>query len=1015
MVTSIVLSISCVAAGAESQPVPSEAERPMPGIAATILEREENETGLCVHIGCGDASSTAALAHRRNWLVQGVAFDDQEVLRARKTLRHERVHGRASADRASLSPLPYADNLVNVVLVDDLPRAIEAGLTPQEILRVLCPEGVAYLGQAAIESGLQRLPMTEHRLRAYLADCGVSQVEIVKKQGIWARIRKPRPAAMDDWTHRSYDAGGNCVSRDAAIGPLTALRWIAGPAWPMGTYYQVGNGAVLSAGGRVFHVTLNETSNRQRTPQQRNHQWFLVARDAHNGLLQWSRPIGRKMLRDGQEFGDLFVAGRDHLYIVLGDDLVALDPATGATRRVILGNVRSPSKMALLGGKLFLAGKDSVCAIDTASAELLWEHSAGAADLVVSEDGIYLATAGHKELRCLDWAKGKPRWTATLDSFEGRKKQLLFAKGGIVVFAWERDWQIGHNGIAAFDAAGGELLWRFEYRSSRATWPNTVWLVDDLVWHRRGESALEGVGPRTGKVERRVVVQGSYSGGCVRNVATERFLIGTRPLNFVDWQEGRVAPFRGGRHGCRAGVIVANGLLYSQPHGCKCVRESLRGFVAFSPRDRTESPPQPRLELGEAFSQNVSEKESPPENAWPTYRHDPARTGGTRVAVPSDLKLLWQSAVVEQPLPEGCLADEWQAHPLGADPLTAPTIANGLVYVALKDAHQVVALDAATGQHRWDFTTGGRLDTPPTVYRGRCFLGCYDGWVYCLRAADGKRLYRLRAAPRDRRVIAFGQVESSWPVVGGVLVAAVDGGIHGCAFDPTTGRIHWSKTLAAALTDVLIGDDRSVRMAGGGSAGVGFDPATGEPGRDRPSPGFDWTYSGKLQGFWGGPNRVLDRTWHVLSVNDTASHWMRIKQGYGPHTGQLVVASPDESRAYGFRFKYVHWSKVKDPETEFGGELVAWQGDKELWKRDVPATFQVEAMVLAGDVLFAGGPVDRFRRVSGGELWAINPKDGRVVRTYSLEAPPVADGIAAASGRLYVAAHDGRLACYGRE
>ena len=153
-------------------------------------------------------------------------------------------------------------------------------------------------------------------------------------------------------------------------------------------------------------------------------------------------------------------------------------------------------------------------------------------------------------------------------------------------------------------------------------------------------------------------------------------------------------------------------------------------------------------------------------------------------------------------------------------------------------------------------------------------------------------------------------------------------------------------------------------------------------------------------------------------MNDTASHWMRIKQGYGPRQGHLLVASNDRRRIYGFRFKYVHWSKVKDPLTELGGELLAWEGGaagKLLWKIDVPKTFQVEAMALAGNVLFASGPTDRFRRTPGGRLWALAADDGKLLKEYALDSPPAADGIAAANGKLYVCTHDGRVVCYGGE
>ena len=94
----------------------------------------------------------------------------------------------------------------------------------------------------------------------------------------------------------------------------------------------------------------------------------------------------------------------------------------------------------------------------------------------------------------------------------------------------------------------------------------------------------------------------------------------------------------------------------------------------------------------------------------------------------------------------------------------------GWSIVTRPDAHQVVALDAATGKIRWTFTANGRVDTAPTIHRGLCLFGCKSGWVYCLRADDGPVVWRLRAAPVDERIVAYGQIESPWPVPGSVLV-----------------------------------------------------------------------------------------------------------------------------------------------------------------------------------------------------------------------------------------------------
>jgi hypothetical protein len=135
---------------------------------------------------------------------------------------------------------------------------------------------------------------------------------------------------------------------------------------------------------------------------------------------------------------------------------------------------------------------------------------------------------------------------------------------------------------------------------------------------------------------------------------------------------------------------------------------------------------------------------------WPTFRADVARSGSTRRDLDADLKRNWQVD-------------------LGGR-LSALTVVKDQVYVAQVDEHTVHALDSETGRIEWSFTTGGRVDSPPTYDKGRLVFGSADGWAYCLRAVDGALIWRFRAAPVDRRLMAFEQIESVWPVHGSLLV-----------------------------------------------------------------------------------------------------------------------------------------------------------------------------------------------------------------------------------------------------
>ena len=137
--------------------------------------------------------------------------------------------------------------------------------------------------------------------------------------------------------------------------------------------------------------------------------------------------------------------------------------------------------------------------------------------------------------------------------------------------------------------------------------------------------------------------------------------------------------------------------------------------------------------------------------------------------MPRELKIAW-TADAGRPARRRPIAEDWRQNYFIRGPVGPPVVAGGSVYVARPDAHQVVALDATSGNVRWTFTANGRVDTAPTIHRGLCLFGCKSGWVYCLRADDGGLVWRLRAAPLDERIVAYGQIESPWPVPGSVLV-----------------------------------------------------------------------------------------------------------------------------------------------------------------------------------------------------------------------------------------------------
>ncbi|MHC4198656.1 MAG: class I SAM-dependent methyltransferase, partial [Planctomycetota bacterium] len=110
-------------------------------LAREILDSTGVKGGLVVHVGCGDGKLTAALGEKDGFLVHGLDRSEEKVTAARKYIQGLGLYGgKISIGRLEGERLPYVDNLVNLLVVEALERPAR-----EEVLRVLSPQGVAYI------------------------------------------------------------------------------------------------------------------------------------------------------------------------------------------------------------------------------------------------------------------------------------------------------------------------------------------------------------------------------------------------------------------------------------------------------------------------------------------------------------------------------------------------------------------------------------------------------------------------------------------------------------------------------------------------------------------------------------------------------------------------------------------------------------------------------------------------------------------------------------------------------
>jgi len=754
-----------------------------------ILEAAGIKGGLVVHLECGDGKLTAALCGNERYLVHGLDCDAADVDAARAHVHSAGLYGRVSVDAFDGKRLPYADNMVNLVVSEN-----PSEVPPSEIMRVLCPNGVAY----------------------------------IMSDGTWQRTVKPWPDAIDQWTHFHHDPQGTMVGKDRTVGPPRRIQWLGGPKWLRNHDFMSSVHAMVSAGGRIFYVMDEGLRNHIFLPSR----WVLIARDGFNGTILWKQPLNEWHpnnwpLKSGPgHYPRKLVAVDDRVYVAAGltDPVRAFDAATGEivatypetkpTQEIILSDgvlylLVDPERPPV-GYRTETTGykeigransgwawspedpRRIVTAIEAASGRLLWKHPARVAPLTLTVGGEKVFYHNGRGLVAIDRKTGSPQWTTEGPPVTkvptGSSLRVVFSDG-VVLFA-------AGTKLSAFAAEDGKPLWAGSLMRTSHHCPEDLFVIDGVVWSantgtpQRNGTHFKVMNLHTGEIEQDFVAENlpafPMHPRCYPSRATTRYIMtngmGTEFYRIGDDTVDINHTVRGS---CIYGIMPSNGLLYKPPDSCACYYQSkLEYLCALAPESPDGERPVAegaRLDKGPAYDDapQPGYRTTLPSD-WPMYRRDTTRSGCNPSPVASKLEESWSVR-------------------LGGK-LTQPVVAGLKVFVAAVDRHTLYALDSGTGEAVWQYTAGGRIDSSPTVYRHTVLFGSADGCVTCLDADSGELEWRYLVAPSRKRIVSYQQVESPWPVSGSVLIydgvayclagrnMFFDGGLRLVRLDPATGK-----------------------------------------------------------------------------------------------------------------------------------------------------------------------------------------------------------------------------------
>ncbi|MHC4401892.1 MAG: outer membrane protein assembly factor BamB family protein [Planctomycetota bacterium] len=1017
--------------------------------------------GLVVHLGCGDGKLTAALYAGESYLVHGLDADPRKVSAARDDIHSLGLYGRVSVQQWRGDKLPYTDNLVRLLVAEDLGQV---GM--EEVLRVLCPDGVA----------------------------------LVTEGENWRKTVKPWPEDIDQWTHYLHDPSNNAVAEDTVLGPPRRVQWIGGPRWTRDHNTLNSISSVVTAAGRIFFLLDEATGSTMKVPGQ----WVIVARDAFSGVELWRKPIKAWAshtirFRSGPpQLPRLLVASKEHVYTPLelngpisqmdsrtGEVLGTYDWSRGAEeivllkkRLLVLGSTPAGERgeNGKAAGKTNQPAKRSIVAIDTESGEALWQYAVlhgRPMPETLASDGKHVCIQVHNGVVCLDLASGKQRWSYGNVQSQNRAQQRPTGFGRYVLVISSNVVLCNLAGeLTAISIKDGEKLWSCEGGQGFHA-PLDVFVIDGIVW--TGNHPKDSVSPPpvddfsagrdllTGEVKyRNQVMVDLQSVGhhhrCYRNKASLRYIMtGKRGIEMLDLDGDNHSRNNWVRGTCQYGIMPANGLIYAPPHSCGCYTESMvRGFVALAPehsaRERaavlSRKSGFSRLQKGPAYGTVQPAQFKPQPGAWPMFRHDELRSGVADTEISERIAKCWEVSI--------------------GGKLSQPVIAHGKVVVSAVDHHTVHALDEETGKAIWSHTVGGRVDSPPAIYRGLVLFGSADGWVYCLRLSDGELVWRFLAAPADLRIVSWNQLESVWPVHGSVLVANdkvyfsagrstwLDEGIDLYCLQPATGKLLHHDHYESVHPEFGQGKDqadavrekaerfkeRVIEQLARGSnradyksflqpdRSVSFSMAGGTVSDILVSDGVN-VYLHQVK-FRSDLQLQSKMSRHLFSTSgflddpaeESRTHWVLGKGDFRLLPYPYVVAINrvgEVDSVFGMMLAYdehAAWSVLrrkpysKDPvirvlRKAVGDEANDGAGDD--WQVLI-GELRPKSILKAGRHLWIGGIENDL-----GKLQVLSASDGQTIHTISLDTPMVWDGMAAAGGRLYVATTNGNILCLGGE
>jgi outer membrane protein assembly factor BamB len=271
--------------------------------------------------------------------------------------------------------------------------------------------------------------------------------------------------------------------------------------------------------------------------------------------------------------------------------------------------------------------------------------------------------------------------------------------------------------------------------------------------------------------------------------------------------------------------------------------------------------------------------------------------------------------------------------------LSSPVVWDGNVYFGSGDGN-IYALNAKSGQLKWQFKTGDVVHASPAIARGILYVGSWDSYFYALDAKSGSEKWRFKSGvdPDIHNQVGF---QSSAAVVDGtVYVGCRDSKLY--ALDAMTGAKKWALDTKGSWIVGSPAVRNSKVYAATSDSGLFFevDAQTGEP-----SFSLDFKH------------------WPMFSSPAIAGDLAYI----GTHEGKLVAISLKERK--------VAWIYQTDGSRRNGRSYTNEDGTPNYGAAFTDSFY--DALIIGKSKMFSVGPILSSPVVADGEVY-FGSSDGSV-------------------------------------